>query len=76
LQPTTCLPQQAKELQLYTNPSLWHLYEVMLLYHHHQQQQQQQQQQSQQHNTESISIINKQVLDDQLCVFGYIHDVL
>ncbi|CAF3316471.1 unnamed protein product [Rotaria socialis] len=68
LQPTTCLPQQAKELQLYTNPSLWHLYEVMLLYHH--------QQQSQQHNIESISIINKQVLDDQLCVFGYIHDVL
>ncbi|UJR35417.1 hypothetical protein I4U23_028174 [Adineta vaga] len=71
LQPTTCLPQQAKELQLYTNPSLWHLYELMLLYHH-----QEQQQQQQQTNHESISIINQQVLDDQLCVFGYIHDVL
>ncbi|CAF0759238.1 unnamed protein product [Adineta steineri] len=64
LQPTTCLPQQAKELQLYTNPSLWHLYELMLLYHH------------QQSVNESITIINKQVLDDQLCVFGYIRDVL
>ncbi|CAF0876799.1 unnamed protein product [Rotaria sordida] len=66
LQPTTCLPQQAKELQLYTNPSLWHLYELMLLYHH----------QQQQLNNESINIINKQILDDQLCVFGYINDVL
>jgi len=65
LQPTTCLPQQPKELQLYTNPSLWHLYELMLLYHH-----------QQQFNNQSITIINKQVLDDQLCVFGYIHDVL
>jgi len=64
LQPTTCLPQQAKELQLYTNPSLWHLYELMLLYH------------QQQSDKESIGIINKQVLDDQLCVFGYINDVL
>jgi hypothetical protein len=65
LQPTTCLPQQAKELQLYTNPSLWYLYELMLLYHH-----------QQQINNDSINIINKQVLDDQICVFGYIHDVL
>jgi hypothetical protein len=65
LQPTTCLPQQAKELQLYTNPSLWHLYELMLLYHH-----------QQQFNNQTITIINKQVLDDQLCVFGYINDVL
>jgi hypothetical protein len=65
LQPTTCLPQQAKELQLYTNPSLWHLYELMLLYYH-----------QQQFNNEAIGIINKQVLDDQICVFGYIHDVL
>ncbi|CAF1414259.1 unnamed protein product [Adineta ricciae] len=70
LQPTTCLPQQAKELQLYTNPSLWHLYELMLLYHH------QEQQQQQSSNQELISIINKQVLNDELCVFGYIHDVL
>lgn len=69
LQPTTCLPQQAKELQLYTNPSLWHLYELMLLYYHHQQQQQQ-------IDNQSINIVNKQVLDDQLCVFGYIQDVL
>lgn len=68
LQPTTCLPQQAKELQLYTNPSLWHLYELMLLYHH---------QQQQPYNIESTgSIVNKQVLNDELCVFGYIHDVL
>lgn len=68
LQPTTCLPQQAKELQLYTNPSLWHLYESMILYHHEQQQQN--------INSEAISIVNRQVLDDQLCVFGYINDVL
>lgn len=65
LQPTTCLPQQAKELQLYTNPSLWHLYELMVLYYH-----------QQQSDNQSINIINKQVLDDQLCVFGYIQDVL
>ena len=71
LQPTTCLPQQAKELQLYTNSSLWHLYELMLLYRHQQQHHQEQHQPN-----EPMTIINKQVLDDQLCVFGYIHDVL
>lgn len=65
LQPTTCLPQQAKELQLYTNPSLWYLYELILLCH-----------QQQTNNDQSINIINKQVLDDQRCVFGYIQDVL
>ena len=65
LQPTTCLPQQAKELQLYTNPSLWYLYELILLYH-----------QQQPLNDLSSNIVNKQVLDDQRCVFGYIQDVL
>lgn len=68
LQPTTCLPQQAKELQLYTNPSLWHLYELMILYRHHQP--------SSLSNSETNSIVNKQVLDDETCVFAYIHDVL
>ena len=65
LQSTTCLPQQTKELQLYTNPSFWHLYELMLLYYHRQQ-----------NNNDNINIINKQLLDDQLYVFSYIHDVL
>ena len=69
LQPTTCLPQQAKELQLYTNPSLWHLYESMILYYHDQQQ-------PPTMTSESLSIVNRQVLDDRLFVFGYINDVL
>lgn len=67
IQPTTCLPQQAKELQLYTNPSLWHLYELMILYRHEKQQKSS--------NSETNNIIHKQVLDDETCVFAHIHDV-
>jgi len=64
LQPTTCLPQQAKDLQVYTNPSLWHLYELMLLY-----------QDEREKLAESINIVNHQVVDDETCVFRFINDV-